>query len=490
MPSATPTPILHAVADAGLDPARLAALIDEHLGSTTPRLAALWDYYRNPLRHAASPLAARRAGRPYRLGQERGLPLRLTNPAAIGVNIDDRAGSKREIVIENDIAWRIHAMIDFLFGRAVRIVTVAPDQQKAVRIQTILDAVWEGSGGLALLQEAALLVHGSADFLVRITGEDGELAAARDDAAAAKLIRIEAIDPQRAVPVVSVDDWRILEGYALHVTRPSGRFEDGRPVEETITEVFTPTLRQRFSTDQFGATVLLEQERNRVSPGVLPVVHVQNAAQPFAYEGLGEVEPLVPLQDELNTRLSDRANRVTMQSFKMWLAKGIDGFEKTPVGPGLLLSTDNPDAEVVAFGGDAASPSEESHIAEIREALDKLSGVPPLATGVVRAKIGNLSSETALRLTLQGLLARTARKRITYGRGIIEVSRLVLAALDHAGVLKTTEAERQVRLEWPDPIAGAGADTVRTAQAKADLGVSKDKVLTELGYAAAEAGVE
>ena len=42
------------------------------------------------------------------------------------------------------------------------------------------------------------------------------------------------------------------------------------------------------------------------------------------FEGLSDVEPLISLQDELNTRLCDRANRVTMQSFRMWLGKGID----------------------------------------------------------------------------------------------------------------------------------------------------------------------
>jgi hypothetical protein len=69
-------------------------------------------------------------------------------------------------------------------------------------------------------------------------------------------------------------------------------------------------------------------------PGVVPVVHIQNLSQPFRYEGLSEVEPLIGLQDELNTRLSDRASRVTMSSFKMYLAKRLDGFENARVGPG------------------------------------------------------------------------------------------------------------------------------------------------------------
>ena len=81
------------------------------------------------------------------------------------------------------------------------------------------------------------------------------------------------------------------------------------------------------------------------------------------------------LQDELNTRLSDRANRVTLQSFKMYLGKGIEGFENRQVAPGRMWSTENPDAKIEEFGGDEGSPSEEAHLRNIRDALEKASGV-------------------------------------------------------------------------------------------------------------------
>jgi hypothetical protein len=204
---------------------------------------------------------------------------------------------------------------------------------------------------------------------------------------------------------------------------------------------------------------------------------------------MSDVEALVPLQDELNTRLSDRACRVTMQSFKMYLAKGIDGFEKLPVGPGQLWSTDNPDASVEAFGGDAASPSEESHIQEIREALDKTSGVPPLASGVVRAKIGNLTSANALRITLMGVLSKTARKRVTYGRGISQICGLVLEALDSLGILKTDPADRGVKLVWPDPLPEDLTEQAAVARAKEALGVPRERLLAEMGYSGVDAGV-
>lgn len=471
---------LHPVRRAGLDPRTLAAGLESHR-SDQARLGVLWDYYRNPI----TPRSPSRSGRPYTLAQQRGLPLRLSNPAAVGGNTDDRM-SGREVVIENDIAWRIGAMIDFLAGKPLRLVSAAGDPRLARTIERVLEAVFERSGGLAMLQEAALLghVYGSVDLLVRVVGEEGEIGLLSDPVEAADLIRVIPIDPVRAVPIVSDADWRTLAAYAVIAERADA---------ETIVEVLTPAARQVFVLTGEGgerAARLIDETVNRVSPGVVPVAHIQNVAQPFVYHGLGEVEPLIPLQDELNTRLSDRANRVTMQSFKMYLAKGVDGFERTPVGPGLLLSTDNPEASISAFGGDAASPSEDRHIDELREALDKISGVPPLATGVVRAKVGNLSSENALRLTLQGLIARTARKRITYGRGITKACEMILTALHHAGVLRTSQTDRQVRIEWPDPLSEGQADLLRAAAAKQDLGVPTPRLLTELGYAAEDAGVE
>lgn len=478
---------IHAAAGtSGLHPRTLASLLALHQAQR-PALAGLWAYYRNQL----TPRPPSRCGRPYALAQQRGLPLRLSNPAAVGGNVDDRLGG-REIVIENDIAWRIGAMIDFLVGKPIRLVSAAGDARLARLIERVLETTFEHSGGLAMLQEAALLGHiyGSVDLLVQTLGDDDELASLSDPLHAAEFVRVTPVDPARAAPLLSPDDWRRLDAYAVIADRPGNGDAQQR---RTVMEVFTPALRQVLEMSGEGVAVsvrLLGQSPNRVAPGAVPVAHIQNVAQPFVYQGLGEVEPLIPLQDQLNTRLSDRANRVTMQSFKMYLAKGVDGFERTPVGPGVLLSTDNENASITAFGGDAASPSEDRHIDELREALDKVSGVPPLATGVVRAKVGNLSSENALRLTLQGLIARTARKRITYGRGITHACSLILSTLHHAGVLRTDPRDRAVRIEWPDPLADSQAELIRAAQSKRDLGVPASRLLSELGYATEDAGVE
>jgi len=482
---------------AGIEGGAIAALIDEHESLVRPRLETLWRYYRNPVESAGG---ATGAGAERRLAQRAGLPSRLVGRTP---GDDDRAGD-REVVIENDIAWRIHTMVDFMFGKPLRILSTARDDATRERVERILDAVWEASGGVALLQDFALLghVYGHADLVLRIDEAGlrllGRRGAPPDAGEIAEHVRIELVEPTRGVPVLNPNDYRRFDAYVVHFERDLNEVERTRGVgvfgrggatptrrrRSVVTEVITGEVRRVYEDGE-----VVEESAITLTAGRVPVVHVQNVSQPFRYSGLSEVEPLIPLQYELNTRLSDRASRVTLQSFKMYLAKGIEGFERMPVGPGRVWSTDNPEASVQAFGGDASSPSEEAHVKEVRDALDKTSGVPPLATGVVQGRVGNLSSANALKITLVGLLGKTERKRVTYGRGIADACAIVLGALDAAGALELDERDRGVRLEWPDPLPSDVLDETLAAKRKVELGVPAERVLDELGYQPSDAGV-
>lgn len=474
---------LEAFESSGLDTALLGALIAEHERDVEPKLRRLWSYYRNELSGASG---AEGDGRWYRQGQAGGLPARARRLAAAGGG---------ETVIENDIAWRIDSLVDFVFGRPVKIVSDAGDDATRRRVEETLDAVFEQSGGARLFQDMALLgsVYGHVDLVVRVEELFGG-ASPRD---VSRRARVELIEPTRGIPVLDPGDFRSVEAYVIRsrvvtnevgaasgtglLARVLGRRGGGRKTAEVV-EIISAAHRQVYVD---GALV----EDAPLRFGVLPIVHAQNTGQPFRYEGISDVEPMVPLQDELNTRLSDRAHRVTLQSFKMYLAKGIEGFGDVAVGPGQVWTTDNPDASVEGFGGDASSPSEDAHIAEVREALDKVSGVSPLVLGVVRAKVGHLSSENALRIALMGVLSKTMRKRQSYGGAILKAGRMILDALDASGVLETSPGDRGLTLRWPDPIPVDERDRLREAQLKRELGVPAEVVLAELGYGAGDGGV-
>ncbi len=465
--------------DLPLDAALLAALRAEHRDLVLPRLRRLWMYYRNALADPAANGGS--SGAP---AQFHGLPVRLRGDSGrAGRFRDDRLD--REIVIENDIAWRVQTLVDFMFPAAPTIVSRAPDRGRRAVIEDVLSAVFRANGDVRLWQDAALLgsIYGHVDFLLRPD-------ALATPGASPEAIVIEAVEPPRAIPLLNPRDFTRLDAFILVMEQPDhgARRRTSRrrrilPWDRTplvrnhvdVVEIYSARHRQRYENDE-----LVESSPNRL--GVLPVVHVQNLSQPLEYAGVSDVEPLIPLQDELNTRISDRANRVTLQSFRMWLGKGIEGFANRPVGPGQMWVTDNLDASIEAFGGDANSPSERQHIEELREAIDKASGVTPAAAGHIRARVGNLTSENALRISLMGTIAKVKRKRVTYGAGVQALCRLILHALHVYGVFESTPDERSVDLVWSDPLPVDESRKLADARVKAELGVPLDTLRAELGY--------
>lgn len=491
----------HLIPSAAFTPsARLIdALLDEHHDTTLPRLRRLWRYYRNPLREESG-----RDGRPVP-AQAEGLPARLRREP------QEATASPRERVIENDIAWRVHALADFMFSRPPAIRCASADADRVSIIEPFLRAVFDHAGGVAFFADLGLLgaVYGHVDVVVRVDEAKLTRAAFRDPERAAEAIVLEIVEAPRAVPIVAADDYRRLDAYLIHGEQATDepaesvgllglvreRFSGGGRAPATRgtiarTRLYTAAHYADYVGRNRGAFASTER-RQLVETGVnrlgrVPVVHIQNLPQPFVYAGLSDVEPLIPLQDELNTRLSDRANRVTFQSFKMYLGKGIDAFVERPVGPGQMWATENTDAHIQEFGGDADSPSERDHISEIREAMDKCSGVTPLVAGVLRDRIGNLTSENALRATMMGLLAKTAKKRVAYGRGIERICELALHAADVYGLVPNLPTERRVRLDWPDPIPADESQALVNAERKLALGVPRERVLSELGYGECE----
>jgi len=493
-----------------LDEELLELLIHEHETTALPRLRRLWRYFRNDL--AAPTLGGGSDGAP---AQRAGLPSRLIQ---FRPNTDDRF--QREIVIENDIGWRILTLVDFMFPRAPRLVSKARDPQLRSVIEAVLDSVIERNGGIRLWQDVALLgsVYGHVDLLLNCdalfasrfeslfphgnrAGEAAQTPFQGREQSLAGHLRIEAVEAPRAIPLLNEDDYRVLDAFIIHDERPTHHVERRGTTFSTLQRLLrgigarrsTPsvagtaratstvtTILSRAHCQTYRDEVLIHESRHPL--GRVPVVHIQNQSQPFCYEGLSDVEPLIPIQDELNTRLSDRANRVTMQSFRMWLGKGIDGFTDRPIGPGQMWMTDNENASIEAFGGDADSPSEKAHIEELREALDKASGVTPAAAGHIKAKIGNLTSENALRISLMGTIAKVKRKRITYGRGVTDLCDLILHALHAAGALRTEARDRQVEIIWPDPLPADESRRIQDALAKAQLGVPLETLRAELGY--------
>jgi len=106
--------------------------------------------------------------------------------------------------------------------------------------------------------------------------------------------------------------------------------------------------------------------------------------------------------------------------------------------------------------------------------------------GVLKNRLGNLTSAVALRLTFMGMLSKNERKQYTYSEGIRQICRMVLSILDTAGVYPTDAAERDVDVVFPSPLPENMKEKLEEARMKRELGVPPEQVLRELGYETTE----
>jgi hypothetical protein len=186
------------------------------------------------------------------MAQERGLPPRVTGRSVDGVSA---ATGRREVVIENDIGWRIGTMVDFMFGSPVRIESLSDDEGLKDSIEGVLERVWERSGGISLMQDIATLghVYGYVDLLVRV---DEDLLVGATVETVHEAISIEPIEPRRGVPMVSDSDYRVLEGYAIHFERELNQLEESSEKN---------TIRNRFGRLIGGGQETAVRKRSTVT---------------------------------------------------------------------------------------------------------------------------------------------------------------------------------------------------------------------------------
>ena len=161
--------------------------IDRLMRVDGERFRRLWAYYRNPMRAVSVEGSEAGCARPYRQAQEWGMPTRITGFRAGVEPLADGSvnpSARKEVVIENDIAWRVDTMVDYLFGRPLGITSAAPDEVRREEIGRLLRMILAHNGGIGFLQQLALIgaVYGFVDVVVKVVEcEDGPRAPAACD---------------------------------------------------------------------------------------------------------------------------------------------------------------------------------------------------------------------------------------------------------------------------------------------------------------------
>lgn len=302
------------------------------------------------------------------------------------------------------------------------------------------------------------------------------------------LPRLSLIAPEYVVPSWDARDYHHTYRYRIQWTGIDRASEKPIVYRQVIEEAdsrrsWTITDSHAFSW-QRGWT--LDNQTTWPYPWA-PIFDTQNLPNPHEYYGEPDCpEDLLNLQDELNWSMQNMREIEYLHGHPKTWAKGVGA----PPSPSQKAGVDEGRAGLISGPRDIIMlPTKDSEIGvlpvaenlaphlsrydKMEDALHERARVPSIATGKA-TEIGNLSGR-ALYILYQPLIELTETKRRLYGGTLRRLNR---ALLELAGL----DAAVEVRNVWPELLPNDPVEERNAALLDQQLGVSKETILTKLGY--------
>jgi hypothetical protein len=180
--------------------------------------------------------------------------------------------------------------------------------------------------------------------------------------------------------------------------------------------------------------------------GFIPFVHVANLQPPNSSWGESDLTHLIPLNRELDERMSDQADMIRYHADPPVVFRGIEEHSDLPVGPGTVWDLPR-DADVSLLEWRGNAPAVQDHIERVLRAMYDVSETPRTSFG----DSGRLLSGVALETELQPLVHRTLRKRVIWGAALHRCARLMLQLAERLepGRAPGAFAPYRAQVVWP-----------------------------------------
>lgn len=204
-----------------------------------------------------------------------------------------------------------------------------------------------------------------------------------------------------------------------------------------------------------------------------PVLWCQNLADPCCWWGMADLEPdVLELNEAINFGASNmqRIQRVHAHP-RTWGAGFLADELNGDVDGVITLPDPQATLQNLEMQGDMSGGLELLRV--LRETLHEKARVPEVATGKVE-NLGQLSG-LALQILYRPLTEVTSEKRLTYGGLVQELGRRLLE-------MGGFGAEHLVTLQWPAVVPSDRKTDTETGLLEEQVGVSKNTVLTRLGF--------
>jgi hypothetical protein len=218
--------------------------------------------------------------------------------------------------------------------------------------------------------------------------------------------------------------------------------------------------------------------------GVIPFVHVPNLPGPNEFWGRSDLADVIPLNRELNERLSDQADVIRYHADPPVVFRGVEDHDAITVGPGSVWDIPK-DADVKLLEWQGQSVAVQDHINQVLRAIYETAETPRTAFG----DSGRLLSGVALETELRPLIQKTLRKRIVWAAALRRRARLIWQVAERMGLAAPGAfAGLCPRIVWPSMMPQDDAQDVRNNVALVAAGLrSRQTAMDALGTESPEA---
>jgi hypothetical protein len=179
--------------------------------------------------------------------------------------------------------------------------------------------------------------------------------------------------------------------------------------------------------------------------GFIPFVVVPNLQPPNSRWGQSDLVDLIPLNRELDERMSDQADVIRYHADPPVVFRGVEEHSDLPVGPGTVWDLPR-DADVSLLEWHGNTPALQDHIDRVLRALYEVTETPRTSFG----DSGRLLSGVALETELHPLVQRTLRKRVSWSAALRRCNQMLLLLAERvAGLPPGTFAPYRSQIVWP-----------------------------------------
>lgn len=346
----------------------------------------------------------------------------------------------------------VDAGVANLFGGHLQVQATA---DAAESVQQVIDAMLDYNGGGLLWQRIGTSGAIGGTMFYRLMPQEDT-------------VRVVVLDPSTVEIEWADDDHETVRGYVVTYV-PNAGFE--AKVRRLLVQPMDNEwhLYEQEAVED-GEWVTIDEEHWPYP--FPPIGHCQNLPSPHEAYGISDLEDdVLDLCDGINRAASNINRIVRLYAHPRTVGKMIGDALNMNANPGAVIRLEHPDAALYNLEMNSDLSSSISMYQRLVAALHETTRIPEIATGKLDSA-GSLSS-LALRILYAPLLQKTESKRRTYGRAIEQMMERALALM---GIEDTVE------LVWPDLLPADPEAVRRVALLDAQVGVSKQTILTTLGY--------